>query len=92
VLTAADLICWAELICFAHVPSLARCEIAAFRYQVLHVATQLTRSAAAPGCASIAPGDGPPRSPMASAGCAPPSPDRNAGVPSADGAGHAANQ
>jgi hypothetical protein len=45
VLTAADLICWAKLICFAHVPSLARCEIAAFRYQVLHVAVQLTRSA-----------------------------------------------
>jgi hypothetical protein len=40
-----DLICWAKLICFAHVPSLARCEIAAFRYQVLHVAAQLTHSA-----------------------------------------------
>src|SRR6266536_609133 len=45
VLAAADLICWAKLICFAHVPSLARCEIAAFRYRVLHVAAQLTRSA-----------------------------------------------
>lgn len=45
VLTAADLICWAKLICFAHVPSLARCEIAAFRYRVLHAAAQLTRSA-----------------------------------------------
>src|SRR6266516_698387 len=45
VLAAADLVCWAKLICFAHVPSLARCEIAAFRYQVLHVAAQLTRSA-----------------------------------------------
>jgi hypothetical protein len=44
VLAAADLVCWAKLICFASVPSLARCEIAAFRYRVLHVAAQLTRS------------------------------------------------
>ena len=44
VLAAADLICWAKLICFAHVPSLARCEIAAFRYRVLHVAARLTCS------------------------------------------------
>ena len=45
VLAAADLACWARLICFRHVPSLARCEITAFRYRVLHVAAQLTRSA-----------------------------------------------
>jgi DDE family transposase len=45
VLAAADLICWAKLICFSHMPSLARCEIAAFRYRVLHAAAQLTRSA-----------------------------------------------
>jgi hypothetical protein len=45
VLAAADLVCWAKLICFAHLPSLARCEMAAFRYRVLHVAAQLTRSA-----------------------------------------------
>ena len=45
VLAAADLVCWAKLICFSHVPSLARCEIAAFRYRVLHAAAQLTRSA-----------------------------------------------
>jgi hypothetical protein len=45
VLAAADLVCWAKLICFAHAPSLARCEIAAFRYRVLHAAAQLTRSA-----------------------------------------------
>jgi hypothetical protein len=45
VLAAADLVCWAKLICFAHTPSLARCEIATFRYRVLHVAAQLTRSA-----------------------------------------------
>ena len=75
VLAAADLVCWAKLICFAHVPSLARCEIAAFRYRVLHAAAQLTRSARPPGCASTAPGGGPPRSPKASTGCAPPSPD-----------------
>jgi DDE family transposase len=45
VLAAADLICWAKLICFSGVPSLARREIAAFRYRVLHAAAQLTRSA-----------------------------------------------
>ncbi len=45
VLGAADLVCWAKLICFAAMPSLARREIAAFRYRVLHVAAQLTRSA-----------------------------------------------
>lgn len=45
VLAAADLVCWAKLICFAHTPSLARCEIAAFRYRILHAAAQLTRSA-----------------------------------------------
>jgi hypothetical protein len=45
VLAAADLVCWAKLICFAHLPSLARCEIAAFRYRILHAAAQLTRSA-----------------------------------------------
>jgi len=45
VLTAIDLVCWAKLICFADNPELARCEIAAFRYRVLHVAARLTRSA-----------------------------------------------
>jgi hypothetical protein len=30
--------------CFASVPSLARREIAVFRFRVLHVAAQLTRS------------------------------------------------
>jgi hypothetical protein len=45
VLTATDLICWTKLICFADIPDLARCEIAAFRYRVLHVAARLTRSA-----------------------------------------------
>jgi hypothetical protein len=45
VLTAVDLVCWTKLICFADVPDLARCEIAAFRYRVLHVAARLTRAA-----------------------------------------------
>src|SRR3954453_5619767 len=31
VLTAVDLIAWTKTIAFAHVPELARCEIAAFR-------------------------------------------------------------
>jgi hypothetical protein len=45
VLAGIDLVCWAKLICFADTPQLARCEIAAFRYWVLHVAARLTRSA-----------------------------------------------
>jgi len=44
VLAATDLINWAKLICFADNPTLARCQIAAFRYRVLHVAARLTRS------------------------------------------------
>lgn len=45
VLTAVDLVlvCWTKQICFADVPELAKCEIAAFRYRVLHVAARLTR-------------------------------------------------
>ena len=45
VLTALDLVAWTKLICFADHIELARCEIAAFRYRVLHVAARLTRSA-----------------------------------------------
>ena len=45
VLTAVDLVCWTKQVCFAGVPELARCEIAAFRYRVLHVAARLTRGA-----------------------------------------------
>lgn len=45
VLTAVDLVCWAKKICFADVVDLARCEIAAFRYRVLHVAARITRGA-----------------------------------------------
>jgi hypothetical protein len=44
VLTATDLVCWTKLICFADDKALARCEIATFRYRVLHVAAQLVRS------------------------------------------------
>lgn len=42
VLTAIDLVCWTKLICFTGNPVLGRCEIAAFRYRVLHVAARLT--------------------------------------------------
>lgn len=45
VLTAVDLVCWTKRIAFADVPELARCEIAAFRYRVLHVAARLTHGA-----------------------------------------------
>ena len=45
VLTAADLVTWTQLIGFADAPVLARCEIHAFRYRVLHVAARITRGA-----------------------------------------------
>lgn len=45
VLTATDLITWTKLIAFADQPALAKAEIAAFRYRVLHVAARITRSA-----------------------------------------------
>ncbi len=45
VLTATDLITWTQLIAFADTPVLARCEIHAFRYRVLHVAARITRGA-----------------------------------------------
>lgn len=45
VLTAVDLLCWTKLICFADAPALAKCEIATFRYRVLHVAARLTHAA-----------------------------------------------
>ncbi|MGH9103482.1 MAG: IS1380 family transposase [Acidimicrobiales bacterium] len=45
VLAAADLVCWSKLICFHDDEELARCEIAAFRYRILHIAARLTRSA-----------------------------------------------
>lgn len=45
VLAAADLVAWAQLIGFTGTPELARCEIHAFRYRVLHVAARITRGA-----------------------------------------------
>ena len=44
VLAAADLVCWSKLICFADDGDLARCEIAAFRYKILHMAARITSS------------------------------------------------
>ena len=45
VLAAADLVAWAQLIGFTGIPELARAEITAFRYRVLHVAARITRGA-----------------------------------------------
>lgn len=44
VLAAADLVAWSKLICFADDPDLAHCEIASFRYRILHTAARITRS------------------------------------------------
>jgi len=44
VLAAADLVAWSKLICFADDPELARCEIASFRYRILHMAARISRS------------------------------------------------
>jgi hypothetical protein len=44
VLASADLVCWSKLICFHDVPELACCEIANYRYRILHMAARLTRS------------------------------------------------
>ena len=45
ILAATDLVAWSKLIGFTGEPDLARCEIAAFRYRVLHVAARITRGA-----------------------------------------------
>jgi hypothetical protein len=45
IMAATDLVAWAKLIGFTDHPDLARCEIATFRYRVLHVAARITRSA-----------------------------------------------
>ncbi len=42
-MAATDLVAWAKLIGFTEHPELARCEIATFRYRVLHVAARITR-------------------------------------------------
>jgi Transposase DDE domain group 1 len=44
VLAAADLVCWSKLICFKDDPELACCEIAGYRYRILHMAARLTRT------------------------------------------------
>ena len=44
-MTAVDLVAWSKLIGFADEPDLAKCEIATFRYRVLHVAARLSRGA-----------------------------------------------
>jgi Transposase DDE domain group 1 len=45
ILAATDLVTWARLIGFRGHPTLARAEIATFRYRVLHVAARITRGA-----------------------------------------------
>jgi hypothetical protein len=45
ILAATDLIAWTKLIGFTDHPDLACCEIAAFRYRVLHTAARITRGA-----------------------------------------------
>jgi DDE family transposase len=45
IMTATDLVAWTKLVGFSDTPEIARCEIAGFRYRVLHVAARLTRSA-----------------------------------------------
>lgn len=44
VLTASDLIAWTKLLAFTDQPAIAKCEIAAFRYRILHTAARITRS------------------------------------------------
>jgi hypothetical protein len=45
ILAATDLVTWTQLIGFTDRPELATCEIATFRYRVLHVAARITRGA-----------------------------------------------
>jgi hypothetical protein len=45
IMAATDLVAWTQLVGFLDTPELARCEIATFRYRVLHVAARLTRGA-----------------------------------------------
>lgn len=45
IMAATDLVAWTKIIGFANHPTLARCEIEAFRYRVLHVAARITRGA-----------------------------------------------
>ena len=45
ILAATDLVAWTKLIGFHGHTDLATCEIATFRYRVLHVAARITRGA-----------------------------------------------
>ena len=45
ILAATDLVAWTKLIGFTDHPELGRCEIATFRYRVLHTAARITRGA-----------------------------------------------
>lgn len=45
VMIAADLIAWTKLIAYRNTPQIARCEIQAFRYMILHAAARITRGA-----------------------------------------------
>ena len=45
ILAATDLVAWTELIGFHGHTDLASCEIATFRYRVLHAAARITRGA-----------------------------------------------
>ena len=75
VLAATDLVCWAKLTCFAHVPSLAAARSPPSATGCFTPPPSSSVPPARSACASIAPGDGPPRSLKASAGCTPHSPD-----------------
>jgi Transposase DDE domain group 1 len=43
-LAGADLTCWSKLVCLADEPTVAHCEIEAFRYAILHMAARITVS------------------------------------------------
>jgi len=75
IMAATDLVAWAKLIGFTEHPELARCEIATFRYRVLHVAARITAAPDNSGCASMPPGAGHTPSPPPGAASAPPSPN-----------------
>ena len=75
VLTAIDLVTWTKTICFTDAPELARCEIATFRYRVLHVAARITRSARQTRLRIDTPGAGRAGSPPPSTASGPRSPD-----------------
>jgi hypothetical protein len=75
VMTAMDLVAWSKLLGFADQPDLARCEIATFRYRVLHVAARIGHGPGKPDSAPTTPGGGPNRSPKPGSRSAPRSPE-----------------